>query len=465
VERGEVPSSSTLDAVGFFAEHAIDLPAADCGANICVHSSLAVAPRFNGDNWTMAFVALNSPVDPAAVSRPPVHVVLALERSSLTRGTLWLALREALRELTMDLRPEDLVSLVAFSHTGADLLAEGVDRRDPAIGQAFDAATELFVGDSADLYAGLATASTVAQQYEDHAARIMLVTSGVAGRGITDPERILALGESIASSGTGLSVIGLGDAYDDRLPSALGEMGAGNYYFAQDETDLQQIFSAEAATTLVPLATNFELRVAAAPGYRVGRIYGARRATAQSAYATLSSPALFLGHRTGSTDTGEGRRGGGGGLFVELMADSLLGLRAGEPAFTVEASFEDTASGELETSSAVVTNWRPPGQNPDEMWPEFSDEARAQAFMMLNMYLALKSATELYEAGDCARAIGLVDMVDPTIPMWQDRYDNPDIWADYDLLMQLRMNLLDACAAQAPTPIQPTQFSGGCMGL
>src|SRR5215218_4344612 len=48
VEQGKVPSPETLDPVGFFAEHAIDLPDADCGKDVCIHPFLAVAPRFNG---------------------------------------------------------------------------------------------------------------------------------------------------------------------------------------------------------------------------------------------------------------------------------------------------------------------------------------------------------------------------------------------------------------------------------
>ena len=47
-ERGEIPDESMLDPVGFFAEHAVDLPAVDCGADVCVQSGLAVAPRFDG---------------------------------------------------------------------------------------------------------------------------------------------------------------------------------------------------------------------------------------------------------------------------------------------------------------------------------------------------------------------------------------------------------------------------------
>src|SRR5690242_21931741 len=63
VAAGGVPALSVLDEAGFFAEHQIDLPAADCGASICVHPMLAVAPSFDGGNWTMAFLGMNTGVD------------------------------------------------------------------------------------------------------------------------------------------------------------------------------------------------------------------------------------------------------------------------------------------------------------------------------------------------------------------------------------------------------------------
>src|SRR5690606_12731760 len=68
VEQGNIPALSVLDERGFFAEHKIDLPPADCGSSLCVHPMLAVAPRFDGGNWTMAFVGMNSSVDAASLA-------------------------------------------------------------------------------------------------------------------------------------------------------------------------------------------------------------------------------------------------------------------------------------------------------------------------------------------------------------------------------------------------------------
>lgn len=464
VARGEVPDPETLDAVGFFAEHAVDLPPADCGEDVCLHPMLAVAPRFDGSNWTMAFVGMNSPVDPATLARPPLHLVLALERSRYT-GSYWRAVELGTRVVASRMREGDRLSVVVFG-TGTTRLLEGGLPAD--IDEALLAAHELPVTSPVAMYDGLAVAGQVANtppEGFDGLARIVLFTSGHAEAGITSEARIVDLASALARQQVAVNVIGAGDTYAPELPTAIGDLGAGTYAYATDVADLDQIFRFEGDTTMFPLATDFRMTVAASPGYRVGRVYGARRAKAQDDHALLASPALFLGHRTGSDDVSGGRRGGGGGLFVELIADPESGIAAGAPAVIVHATWT-AADGSPRSSEQTLVNPLAPGQNPAGMWPELTDEARGNAFMMLNMYLALHAATTFYSDGDCARAMGVVDMMAPAVEGWQAEYDNPDIWADYDLMLSVRRNVEAQCTttrAIAPEPVQPESFHGSCM--
>lgn len=457
VARGEVPAPETLDDVGFFAEHAADLPPADCGEDVCLHPMLAVAPRFDGGNWTMAFVGLNSPVDPATIERPPMHVVVALEKSShLSTVESWA--EAGVRSLAARLRPEDRISLVAFDFE-ADLRLHGarpseIESALPILRPAFGPRA------SVALYDGLATAADAAElEGFSGETRILLITSGRASEGITAPERILGLAESLARRQIGISVIGAGN-FENGLVADIGDLGAGRYAYAENGTDLQDLLETEAELSLIPLATDFELEVVAAPGYRVGRIYGARRAAALDDRAWLASPALFLGRHADATP-GEGRRGGGGGLFVELIADASADVAPGAAAFTLNASWTSTDG--LTTSTVrPVMNALAPGQNPDDMWPEFTAPEHGNVFMMLNMYLALKTAVDFYDAGDCARSLGVIDLMAPSVEGWQVREPNPEIWADFDLLLDLRDNAEASCSE---TPVPPAFFAGSCFML
>jgi Ca-activated chloride channel family protein len=459
VEAGAVPSLELLDEVGFFAEHALDQPPADCGGAVCAHPMLAVAPRFGPGTWTMGFVSLNSAVDPATRPREPLHVVLTVELSSGVSPLLG-AGRSALDALTTGLMPEDRVSVVAFGN-GASIVLEGTPAPDV---ESLGPALALDLTGPVDLYAGLAAASEAIARQPDMDARVVLLTSGAATGGIDDAARIEELAAAIAREGTSFSVIGLGAAYQAELPSRIADLGVGTYAFAQSTEDLSDILAQEGALRLLPLATDMTLRLTPADGYSVGRIYGVKRARVEDGAAVLELPALFLGARTGAMDVGMGRRGGGGGLFVELIADAARSeeLGAGKAAFTLESSYFDVDREQNVTFTRDVLNALPPAVRPAEDWPHFSQPDYGKAFMMLNMYLALRTTLTLYTAGDCGSAAGVGYMMEPAIDEWLRRYDDPDIEADAELLYFLQTNIFDTCRA---TPRPPSNVDSGCFFL
>lgn len=470
VAAGNVPSPDTLDPVGFFAEHAIDLPDATCGKDVCVHPYLAVAPRFDGGNWTMAFVGMNTAVDPATLERPPVHLAVAIEYSSYANLNPEL-LVTGLQGLLAELRPEDRVSLVTFDAKAERrvLLAEpGAPELSAALE---DIAATLWTGGSeVGLYEGIAATATAFEDGDakgfDGAHRVLLITSGHATTGITDAEHILGLGEALVEDGSAFGVLGVGATFQQAIPSALGSMGAGTYAYALSPYDLNALLGEEGKTTLFPLATSFKLKIAPSAGYKVGRIYGTKRATATAASAELSMPALFIGQRDGAADVGGSRRGGGGGLFVELLFDPLSsgGISGGAPAFQVTADWSSSKDGSPQGLDTVMLNSLPPGENPDDMWWTLSDGGDGKPFMMLNMYLALRGSLDFYQAGDCQRALGVIDMMQTSVGAWLGKYSDSDITDDNNLMLMLRGNIENACEqALSPTePIEPMDFNGGC---
>jgi Ca-activated chloride channel family protein len=84
--------------------------------------------------------------------------------------------------------------------------------------------------------------------------------------------------------------------------------------------------------------------------------------------------------------------------------------------------------------------------------------------MMLNMYLALRGALDFYQAGDCRRSLGVIEMMKPPIGAWLGKYPDTDIQDDNNLMLMLRQNIEDACrASQSSTePTPPLDFDGGC---
>lgn len=462
IEGGGIPEPGLLDQVGFFAEHALNQPEADCGEVVCTHPSLAVAPRFDDGTWTMAFVSLNSAVDPETRPRQPVHVVLAVETSGAAREVTQ-AGTAIIEALLGALEPEDRLSVVSFGKESTLLLKGAVPGEADASQIALPAPAK---DEKVDLYGGIAAAADALSLQSDFvgATRIVLLTTGRADAGITDAPRIESLAEKLVRAGTPFSVLGLSRSFDASLPRSIAELGAGNYAYAQSADDLRDLVVQEADVRLVPLASDVQLRVVPRPGYRVGRIYGARRATVEDGAAVLRAPAVFLGTRKFASDVEGGRRGGGGGLFVELVADPSRGanIGVGQAAFQLETSYTDIDAGAEVSFASEVVNGLSPGERPAENWPHFSTPGYGKAFMMLNMYLALRAMVDLHAAGDCGAALGVSYMMEPGADEWQNRFDDPDINVDRDTMLRLRENIFNECRA---VPVPPSNYEAGCFSL
>lgn len=466
VEAGEVPDPETLDPVGFFAEHAADLPPADCGEVVCAHPMLAVAGRFDGSTWTMAYVGLNSSVDVSTRARPPMELAIVIdttERTEALRGSLL----EAAQALITPLGADDRVSIV-LAGSVAEVAADSLGTFDPALGAAISESMAR-TSTSVALYDAIAVAGDLVSDGSAGLRHLVVLSSGRADAGLTSETHLLGLAEALAENGVTISTVGGGEDYVQRIPLAIGELGAGAYYFAEDGADLVRIFDLEGRTALYPIARDFEMVLTPAPGYSIGRVTGARRVLADDGRAILGSPVLLLGQRTGSLDVDRGRRGGGGGLFVELVADPESGIGRGEPAFAIEVRYVDETGRAVLLEETVRNALAPnelPALNPlDQMQASFSDETRAKVFMMLNMYFALRTSVDFYEAGDCARAVGTVDMIGSAVEVWQGSvFADPDIAADFELLLALRENLVTTCSVEGAIvdPIEPISFRGSC---
>lgn len=430
VEAGGIPATDVLDERGFFAEHKIDLPAADCGASVCVHPMLAVAPRFDGGNWSMAFVGMNTALDARTLPTKPRHLVLV--------GTVPSAAASIL-QTTLD--SDDLVSVVT--------LADQV--RVPVRGESVDALSgEVFPAASPDaeteLYAGLAAALEILRDdaFADHAGRV-LVFGGGSGIGPSETlEPYADIAEAFAELQVPVSVF---VSEPDEVSHVLTDATWGNHYFVDGSEDTNNALRAEAETAFVPIARNLKVTLRAAPGYEIGDIYGAPLATSNGEVAVLESPVAYIGARSSSDDLDAGRRGGGGGWFVQLTSDRDPTGHEFEDAdaFTLVVEYEDLVSGEPVREEATLATPLGVGQNPPPQQPYFSDSERGKPFMMLNMYLALSAATMLANENECGSALAIEPMMTQAWEIFTGLFPDADIDADFALLRALVANIQLQC--------------------
>lgn len=102
-------------------------------------------------------------------------------------------------------------------------------------------------------------------------SRIIVLTDGQANQGITDPAGLTKLAAKISKKGIGVTLIGVGEDFNEELLMAMAEGGRGNFYYIEDPDQIPAIFEQELHGLLQVVGQNLELTVA---GLKVETAFG-----------------------------------------------------------------------------------------------------------------------------------------------------------------------------------------------
>ena len=211
---------------------------------------------------------------PPSTDRAPLHVALVLDRSGSMAGGKLEAVKDAAIDLVRRLSPDDLVTVVTYDDVvttvaepgpgseQADLTARIQDLRTGGM-------TNLSGGwlRGRELLAGAAGRPEGAADPEAPAvARILLLTDGLANRGITDRERLCALTAEARSAGITTTTIGFGADYDEVLLRGMADAGGGGTYYIARPDQAVDVFAAEIDGLLELSAQNLTATVTPSEG-------------------------------------------------------------------------------------------------------------------------------------------------------------------------------------------------------
>jgi Ca-activated chloride channel family protein len=91
--------------------------------------------------------------------------------------------------------------------------------------------------------------------------RVLLLSDGLANRGITDPREIARFVREARRSGLTVSTLGLGLDYNENLMQAVAEVGGGNYYYVESPAQMAGIFEQELSTLFTTVAQDVHFRI------------------------------------------------------------------------------------------------------------------------------------------------------------------------------------------------------------
>jgi Ca-activated chloride channel homolog len=204
----------------------------------------------------------------------PLNLVFVIDKSgSMDESDKMSRVKDGLRTMIGRLRPDDIVSIVAFD-TQARILFPAQSIGD---GNGLRYAIDCLMPEGGtNLHSGLMLGYSEAKRNFRPGAtnRVILLTDGIANFGVTDPSRIAADSAECNARGIDLSTIGVGLDLNNDLLRTLARSGRGLYHFISDHKDINKVFVNEVQSLISSVAKNVEVRIEYGSGLRLEKIYG-----------------------------------------------------------------------------------------------------------------------------------------------------------------------------------------------
>ncbi len=218
-------------------------------------------------------VSFVAPPGPRPVERWPVNVALVLDRSGSMAGRKIELAREATLQGLRVLRPTDRFALVVYDDE-ITVLSESVEATPEAKRRALERLARVDARHSTDLSGGWleGTDQLLATRDQRAVARCLLLTDGLANRGITDRAELIRLAADLGRRGVSTSTFGVGDDFDERLLRGMAEASAGHFYFLEAPEQIPDLLASELGETLEIVARDAVLEVALGPGMTAGPV-------------------------------------------------------------------------------------------------------------------------------------------------------------------------------------------------
>ncbi len=226
-----------------------------------------------GRQTAVVKITLDAPEAPRETERPPVNLVIVLDRSGSMHGDKIEKAKEAAIEALRRLGPRDLFSLVIYDHNVETLVpaqsaanTEWIESR----------IRQIHPGGNTALFGGVSQgAAEVRKNIEGrYVHRIILLSDGLANVGPSSPSDLARLGTSLLKEKISVTTVGVGTDYNEDLMTQLAQRSDGNTYFVESSGDLPRIFAAELGDVLSVVARRVILEIECEDGARPIRIIG-----------------------------------------------------------------------------------------------------------------------------------------------------------------------------------------------
>jgi Ca-activated chloride channel family protein len=234
-----------------------------------------------------------------------IDFVVILDRSGSMQGSKLEYARQSLLSLVAGLTERDRFAIFSYSDAvqrHCDLLAV-TDANRRVIQSAVNG---IYSSGATNLGAGLRAGIDLitAAGRPGHPGRVILISDGLANRGVTDPTMLGRMAADAAGKEFAVSTVGVGADFNEFLMTRIADQGAGAYYYLDNPAAFAEIFQKEFLAVKSEAANGIAVSLVLPPGVQ---------AVDASGYPVTVSGDTALFH-PGSLRAGQSRR-----IFLTLQ--------------------------------------------------------------------------------------------------------------------------------------------------